>query len=171
MKIFASLIITATLVLGGCATPLGPNETRIDIKSNPPGATISADGNSKLAPAIYQITTPSARETSLITVTWISGATTSKKLTFDKPGQYEYTFQRPVDAPGLQQDVAYAIHLDGGSTSKSSSGSSAYEFGQALGSILSGGKGGSGTGSSRPQTCVTERDRFSMNNSITTTCR
>lgn len=128
-------------VLCGCATPLRPNETRITIDSNPPGATImSAIGNGE-APVELDWTFPPGKtsgRSSPIKARWISGAESTISLNLIAGIKQSYVFQRPANAPNLQADVQWAIHLQQQKAAQDKEVSDAIsDFGKTLGSINS----------------------------------
>ena len=110
MKI-RTLSFLLVLAIAGCAT-LGPNQARVTINSSPPGATISGNGFSEAAP-VEKTCTAGAGQTSCkaqVTATWVSGATTTQVINATV-GQYQqFTLTRP-NAPGLQQDLQWAMQL------------------------------------------------------------
>lgn len=114
------LSIVAAAVLGGCATPIDPNQMTLEIIANPPGAMIYEDGRVLgQAPAfIPYIITPAARQVGTIkprpiTVVWPSGAkaTASPGMLLAKGQRQHFIFSRPIDAPGLDKDLQYAAQL------------------------------------------------------------
>ncbi len=95
-----------------CGLPLQPNQTQATITSNPPGATISGTDFSGTAPQIliYTLNKGQATASAPITVTWVSGATTTRELKLVAGKSLNYVIQRP-DVPGIDTDVKWAIHL------------------------------------------------------------
>lgn len=117
MRLLSTTIVAAAVVLAGCATspaPLGPNEARITFESNPPGATISGDGQTYRTPVELTFTLPRGHQnypTNPITARWVSGASVTTTVSLRR-GILHYVFQRPEGVAGLEQDVGYAIHRE-----------------------------------------------------------
>jgi hypothetical protein len=101
------------MALASCATPLQPNQTRVVITSNPPGAIISTatvpakQSQLELLWTLKQTTAVSEP----ITATWVSGAKASVKLNLVAGKEQTYVIQRPANVPGVDLDVKWAIHL------------------------------------------------------------
>ncbi len=107
----AIVMIAALLLLNGCATPLRPDEARIAISSNPPGATITSGNGSAPAPQTLVWTVPNGTGTSSpITATWVSGAKTTVRLNLIAGTEKTYVIQRP-NVPGIDADIRWAVHL------------------------------------------------------------
>lgn len=105
-------ILFAGLILTGCAS-LQPNQASVTFDSNPPGATLSdSSGSWGIAPKTRLWTlTGSTAVTNPIKATWVSGATASIRLTITAGQEGSWNFQRPQNAPGLDQDLRWAMHL------------------------------------------------------------
>lgn len=102
----------AGLILSGC-TAIQPNQASIRFDSNPPGATIS-DANETwgVAPQTRIWTLRDATAvTGPVRATWVSGATTTVRLNLTAGQEGVWSFQRPQNAPGLDQDIQWARHL------------------------------------------------------------
>lgn len=112
MKAIRLLVIAA--ILGGCATPLKPNETGVTIVSFPRGATISAQNCNGIGTVDCIYTLPAGQHSGVsppVTVRWVSGATASATLTLVAGTRTTYTIRRP-NVPGADADIQWAIHLD-----------------------------------------------------------
>jgi hypothetical protein len=105
-------IFLVGLIVSGCAS-VQPNQARLTIDSNPPGATLSdSSGTWGVAPQtrVWTLTGPTA-VTNPIYATWVSGATASVRLNIKGGQEGSWSFQRPQNAPGLDQDLRWAMHL------------------------------------------------------------
>lgn len=118
MKMPNKLIVSCAFLIfifSGCATPLQPNQTKITISSNPPGATISNENNSvsDVEPLDLVWTLAPGKSTAisgLVTARWVSGATAQVKLSLTAGKSQTYTINRP-NVPGIDADIKWAIHL------------------------------------------------------------
>lgn len=107
------LMVLSCAVLTGCAS-VAPNQNRITFDSNPPGATISdSSGTWGVAPQIriWTLNSPTAVSNPIV-ATWVSGAKASIKLNLTAGKDGSWIFQRPQGAPGLDQDVRWAMHIE-----------------------------------------------------------
>lgn len=115
----SSLVLTkflaamALIGLVSCAAPLRQDQAQLTVSSNPPGATLTTGSLSGIAPQkwIFSGITDSSNTTSPIRATWVSGATTVMTVRVS-PGQAQtFTMQRPSNAPGIDADIRWAVHL------------------------------------------------------------
>lgn len=129
-----ALITTAALLVGACASPLKPNQTRVEFLTQPPGATIST-GSQVWGVAPVQLDLPVNAGLSVpITATWVSGA--KKTITLNlRAGQVaSFTFNRPQGVAGLDSDIRWAMHLQQQKNDSSDAlGAGMSNLGQALG--------------------------------------
>lgn len=106
--------LVIAVMLTGCGT-IGSNQTRIKFASQPLGATITSNGESRgVAPQSLIWTLNEGQKTAIskpITATWISGATvtTSMQLTAGQDGTYLFT--RPNGVAGLDADLNHEARL------------------------------------------------------------
>jgi len=112
------LALGAVLVVSGCATTLRPNQVEVTFSSEPPGALLydSTPGASNgvawgVAPQTRVWTFPpqQMRDGGKISVTavWPSGAKKTDIITLTpKVRRGEWKLSRPMDAPGLERDLA-----------------------------------------------------------------
>lgn len=128
-------------LLTGCATVIEPNQAIIELRSEPPGATFTAGDTGMplgTAPVSKLFTFPGAERFTVsppIIATWVSGAQTSMRINIT-PGKWFYVFKRPANAPGLDADVQWAIHLQQQQSVDAAEFNSAmYELGKGLGTI------------------------------------
>lgn len=115
MRGYMRIIYTAVLLLISACASIQPNQARIEFDSSPPGATISNGSTSGAAPLRLTWTFNNGHATGLselVTATWVSGATTSIRMQLSAGRSGTYTLQRPSGAPGLDQDIQWAMHLN-----------------------------------------------------------
>lgn len=119
MKRQALIFATLCAFLAGCATPLKPNQIKVDINSEPPGAMIY-DGDKAwgTTPISFVLSANESelragyKETSKVYAMWPSGAKSRNGIRiYLGQGAQQFTFSRPSDAPGLGIDLAYAAQL------------------------------------------------------------
>lgn len=113
------LIFVVLVLMTGCA--VDKNKAVVFIRSSPPGATISDYHSSDRAPVILRWDISEMDKTSKsrpITATWISGASTTVNLNIRFGERQEYTISRP-NAPGLEQDIQWAIQLQEAANARS----------------------------------------------------
>lgn len=172
-SIYFCVAAALSILLTGCATPLGPDEAAVTFSSNPPGATITTAAGTERAPAVARFKLNPGQQTavsSTVTARWVSGASASARINL-KRGNLHYVFQRPQGVPGLEQDVQYAIHLERMDAAAASDvGDSLYEMGKSLGaaSVRQGG-GAPYTAPSAPQTI--NCSSYARPSGIETRCR
>lgn len=105
-------VIALTVVVTGCATSLAPNQVSITYETQPPGAMLydaisgTAWGQSPQT-RIYTLKLPGQDAVATVTAVWGSGAKKTDKVRITTSVQRgTYTLSRPVDAPGLDRDLA-----------------------------------------------------------------
>ena len=112
-KRFAMKKILVMLLLAGCATPLKSNQTALTFISEPPGALIYL-GNQAwgIAPLqkIFQ-SNDGRTQTDAITAVWPSGARITTRFNVQLGRRQTATLSRPIDAPDLHKDLAFAEQL------------------------------------------------------------
>ena len=112
------LILTSLLALEGCATNL-----EVTYKSDPPGATLYTNGKSLgYAPVTlnYQVDEKDRQRGWLLlsapTAKWLSGAEASRadgiRAELRNSLSQEYTFYRPDNFPGREQDVRFGLEVE-----------------------------------------------------------
>jgi len=104
-------VVCVALALTSCSAPLKQNQTEFKIDSFPAGASISAGTVTGTAPVSWIYTSNSERKTVPFTATWPSGAKVSLNIIVSPGRQVSYTFQRPINAPGLSTDIQWANYL------------------------------------------------------------
>lgn len=111
----AYLMLVSCALFTGCATTVAPNQVQVTFKTEPPGALLY-EGNVGwgMAPQtrIFTGEKYGTARTRPITAVWASGAKTTHYFDLRLGhGPREATFSRPVDAPGLDKDLALAAQL------------------------------------------------------------
>lgn len=139
MKIILATFVVAISLLTGCATQPQPNQVLATINSNPPGATISGRDFSGISPQrrLYTLQPGQSRaQSDAISVTWVSGASTTTKLNLIAGQTSTYVIQRP-NVPGANADIQWAINLQNQQNSNDEQmGDAANSIGYSLGQIL-----------------------------------
>jgi hypothetical protein len=119
MKPLTALIITAPILLAGCAT----NELSMTYYSDPPGASlIQADGKNfgRMPTTLtYTITDADRKRGQMslrgMSAQWPSGAKASASSINSNLSigtEQSFTFKRPANAPGLAADMNYALEVE-----------------------------------------------------------
>lgn len=115
----SSLVLTrflaamALIGLVSCAAPLRQDQAKLTVSSNPPGATLTTGSLSGIAPQTWIVNNiaGSTTTTAPIRATWVSGATTTVSVTVARGQAQAFTIQRPSNAPGIDADIRWAVHL------------------------------------------------------------
>ncbi len=126
MRKYFLLMVVLGSSLTGCAT-VDPNALYVTVASVPAGAMLYQENPSGGEPKslgmagrtiTYRITEANRTTRKLvglpITARWASGATKTQKLSYDFSfgNKITWTFQRPTDAPGLGEDMRFALELE-----------------------------------------------------------
>lgn len=102
------------LAMVGCAS-IPANQAHTTFYTQPPGALLyEGDTAWGMAPQkrIYTLTTGQTVIVSRpITAVWPSGAKVTTQVRMNPGVAQQYTFSRPLDAPGLDKDMAFANQL------------------------------------------------------------
>lgn len=112
------LALTSTILLAACATALKPNQVSVEFYTEPPQAFLfGSDGSAwGIAPQTRVWTFNSIEEakrggTYSVTAKWVSGAERTDNIRLSTSVQKgTYTLSRPIDAPGLDQDLEYVAY-------------------------------------------------------------
>lgn len=123
-----ALIFYSSILLSACSTT-NPNTLAVTIYTQPEGA-ILYEGSNALGMAPRQVgyqLTPNHKQSgvvnaSSITAVWPSGAKETVSMQYQLNiglSQY-FTISRPMDAPGLEQDLAHAANLQARSANSKS---------------------------------------------------
>lgn len=102
------------MAVGGCAS-IPPNQAHTTFYTQPPGAMLyegdTAWGMAPQKRIFALLPGQTALVSRPITAIWPSGAKVTSQVRMNPGSEQQYTFSRPMDAPGLDKDMAFANQL------------------------------------------------------------
>jgi len=132
MKVRDVSLVAVLALVAGCATP--PNTADLEFESIPAGAAVFSPSGTMLGITPFSMELPLSKEQIAAnvvrlgagTAVWYSGAKTQFDFDFNlnglTSGNVKYRIQRPVDAPGVMQDVKFAEDRSRQATADSNAG-------------------------------------------------
>lgn len=113
------LLLLSTIIVAACATPLKPNQVSVEFDTEPPLAVLyGSDGTAWGTAPQTRVWTFNTAEgakigsTVSVTAMWPSGAKKTQSIRLTASVQNgTFKISRPMDAPGLAQDLEYVRRI------------------------------------------------------------